>query len=208
MKVAVIDYGLGNIGSVSRSLELLNTDVFIATTPQSLNSASAVILPGVGSFAEGMRNLISEGWPEAIHKYVVSDGRPMLGICLGMQLLASSGDEGGAVVDGLGLIPGNVMRLDALGCREHVPHVGWNDTYPENISPLFSGVVAGTDFYYVHSYTLTVESKSQIIGVAKHGIQFVAAVQSDNIYGTQFHPEKSGHAGIQVLRNFLATSQC
>jgi len=206
MKVAVINYGLGNLGSVRRALEDLGVDAFVADHPGSLFDAERMVLPGVGAFAEGMRRLISGGWLEAIRQQVAG-GKPLLGICLGMQMLAQGGDEGGEAA-GLGLVPGRVVHLESLGCRERIPHVGWNEVSHRSGDPLFARVPQGTDFYFVHSYAVAKAGPEVVSGEVTYGIAVTAAVRSGNVFGVQFHPEKSSRAGRQVLRNFLDWRPC
>jgi glutamine amidotransferase len=207
MKVAVIDYGMGNLGSVTRAFVQLGAEVVLAEKPAEVFDADRLVLPGVGNFSIAMERLSDAGWIDVIKRQVVEFRRPLLGICLGMQLLATFGDEGGGV-DGLALIPGKITLLDALGCRLRVPHVGWNDTSLSPESPLFKGIPSVTDFFYVHSYAFDLQSQKYVIGTVDYGIPVVAAVQKDHIFGTQFHPEKSSKAGIQVLKNFLTLDIC
>jgi imidazole glycerol-phosphate synthase subunit HisH len=208
MRVAVINYGMGNLASVHRALSDLGAEAYIAQSPDELDGASRAILPGVGSFAEGMSRLNDAGWSEKIRHLVLDKGTPVLGICLGMQMLASSGAEGGESA-GLGLVTARVRRLDELGCIERVPHVGWNSVRYVNEDPLFARIPDGSDFYFVHSFAFdesTVESSSKAI--CDYGIRFVSAVRQGAAFGTQFHPEKSSKAGRQLLKNFLETAAC
>lgn len=206
MKIAVINYGMGNLGSVRRALEDLGVDAFVADHPGSLFDAERMVLPGVGAFAEGMRRLASGGWQEAIRQQVAG-GKPLLGICLGMQMLAEGGDEGGEAA-GLGLVPGRIGHLEALGCRERIPHVGWNEVSHRPGDPLFAHVPQGTDFYFVHSYAVALAAPEVVSAEVTYGVRVAAAVRSGNVFGVQFHPEKSSRAGRQVLRNFLDWRPC
>ena len=207
MKVAVIDYGMGNLGSVRRALTELGSDSFVVTDPEQLGEAHRIVLPGVGSFADGMAHLAKQGWIAEIQQQVVEIGKPFLGICLGMQLLATRGTEGG-ITPGLGLIDGEVVRIDTLGCMLRIPHVGWNAIKLNTPSGLFAGVPAGTDFYFVHSYAFQPADMSHALAFTDYGIPIVAAIGVKNIFGTQFHPEKSSKAGFHVLRNFLSLAPC
>jgi glutamine amidotransferase len=207
MKVAIVDYGMGNLGSVRRALAELGVDAIIAGHPEQLAAADRLILPGVGSFSDGMALLTQGGWREAIRHQTLELGKPLLGICLGMQLLASRGSEGGET-PGLDLIPGQVSRLDTLGCALHIPHVGWNAISRTDDDELFSGIPDGTDFYFVHSYAFRPTREEHTLAHTDYGIQVVAAVGTGNILGTQFHPEKSSKAGFRVLRNFLERKPC
>ena len=206
MSVTIIDYGMGNLASVSRALAELGGDSEIAKTPDLLSKAVRIVLPGVGNFSLAMESLRNAGWPDAI-RAEVARGKPFLGICLGMQLLASHGTEGGDC-QGLDLIPGDVVRLDRHGCELRIPHVGWNEVVPENASPLLHKIPAGTDFYFVHSYGFVPAASEHVAGRSMYGVSIVAAVAKDNVFGTQFHPEKSSKAGFQVLRNFLEHPAC
>ncbi len=205
MKVLIIDYGIGNLHSVRRALENIGADVAVSDSPKELAAAARIILPGVGGFGAGMAQLEERGWVEPFRRAVVDDGVPCLGICLGMQLLADRGFEG-EERPGLGVIPGDVIRLEPQSKDERVPHVGWNEVSQSSDSPLFSGIQSGTDFYFVHSYHLKARDERQVIGTTNYCGSFPAAVQRENVFGVQFHPEKSSHAGVRLLRNFLALS--
>lgn len=202
MRVAIVDYGMGNLGSVRRALLELGAAVVVADKPELLATADSIVLPGVGSFTDGMENLTLGGWVEAIHSQVVIGQKPFLGICLGMQLLATSGTEGGGA-SGLGLIPGKVERLDVLGCTQRIPHVGWNSLICDRAHPMLSGIPDGTDFYFVHSFAFQAEEVNDTLAITEYDIPITAAIGKDNIWGAQFHPEKSSKAGFRVLKNFL-----
>ena len=206
MTVAVVGYGVNNIGSVRRALADLGADVLIAERPDALADANRIVLPGVGAFGEAMARLRAGGWIEALQQQV-EQGTPLLGICLGMQVLASSSEEIGAH-EGLGLIPGRVRRLDALGCTLRIPHVGWNEVQFRDAAPLFRQVPQATDFYFVHSYAFDPDQADAIVATTNYGTPLTAAVQHGHIFGTQFHPEKSSRAGRQILRNFLDYPRC
>lgn len=207
MSIAIVNYGMGNLGSVRRALQRLGANVVIAERPQQLALAQRIILPGVGSFAGGMANLARWGWSDAICAEV-QEGKPLLGICLGMQLLASHGTEGGET-PGLGLIPGEVRRLDVLGCNLRLPHVGWNEvTLSGGMPGLLQGVPDRTDFYFVHSYAFVAASPDDVVARSVYGVPFAAAVTRRHVHGAQFHPEKSSRAGLHVLARFLEASPC
>lgn len=207
MKVAIINYGMGNLGSVRRAMEELRTDVVLATHPEMLADANRIILPGVGAFGEGMERLRVGGWVDAVQRRVVEDGKPMLGICLGMQMLAGSSEENG-IHQGLNLIPGKVRRLDQLGCSLRIPHVGWNEVTHRTGTPLCAGIPQGMDFYFVHSFAFESDNPDDVHATAVYGITLTAIVRRRHVFGTQFHPEKSSKAGRQVLRNFLEYTPC
>ena len=202
MTVAIIDYGMSNLGSVRRALGILGAEVMVADRPELLAPSVGIILPGVGGFSEGMARLNERGWPDAIRKHV-QFGTPVLGICLGMQLLASVGSEGGETA-GLDLVPGSVVRLDRLGCLKRIPHVGWNSVSIN--SPrrkLFHAIPDGTDFYFVHSYAFSASDRGDVAAETDYGVPVTAAVARARVFGTQFHPEKSSRAGSRILKNFL-----
>lgn len=207
MKVGIVNYGMGNLGSVRRALHDLGAEAFIAEHPAALFEANRIVLPGVGAFGEGMARLRAGEWEPALRRLVGNEGKPMLGICLGMQMLASVGEEGGAN-EGLGLIEGRVRRLDALGCDLRLPHVGWNDVQFPTEDLLFAQIPARSDFYFVHSFALDVARPQDVIATTDYGVPVVAAVRSAHVFGTQFHPEKSSKAGRQLLRNFLEYAPC
>jgi glutamine amidotransferase len=207
MKVAVIDYGLGNLGSVRRAIAELGADPELADSPEKLRGADRVILPGVGGFADGMSLLHARGWVNAVREEAAK-GKPILGICLGMQLLASRGTEGGDT-EGLNLIAGDVVPLRELGCELRIPHVGWNEVAVRDRScKLLDGIPGSTDFYFVHSYAFTPKDPQHVRATTSYGASVPAVVARDNVAGTQFHPEKSSKAGFRVLRNFLDAGAC
>ena len=212
MRVSVIDYGTGNLASMLRALEELGATPRLVEEPSSLSRNERLILPGVGNFTECMRLLQARGWVEALREAVVARGQALLGICVGMQLLAAAGDEGAEGAEptpGLGLVAGRVRHLRALGCNRRVPHVGWNAVSPSACGhDLFAGIPEGTDFYFVHSYGFAVDDASSLLATVDYGVPLAAAVRSGNVWGTQFHPEKSSRAGFRLLSNFLAVPVC
>lgn len=211
MTVGIIDYGVGNLGSVFRALESIDHKAKIIHKPSELNGLTKVILPGVGNFTDCKKLLDNSGWSDSLKKNVLDYGLPMLGICVGMQLLADYGDEGSINQEhtlGLGFIPGCVKSLKDLGCKERVPHMGWNSVVPSTNNGLFASIPKDTDFYFVHSYAFVPKFKESIQAITSHSIEIVAGIQKDNIFGTQFHPEKSSKAGLTVIKNFLDCPQC
>ncbi len=202
MNVGIINYGMGNIGSVAHALSLLGAKSVVLETPEEIDGVDRVILPGVGAFSIAMANLHNMGWVEGIHHHVRDRAMPMLGICLGMQLLAEESEEGGRNA-GLALIPGRVVSLTRKNCGERVPHVGWNEVRPTAGQKLFDGIPACTDFYFVHSYVFEPSHDDHVAGVSEYGGRFTAAVSCCHIAGVQFHPEKSSKAGARLLKNFL-----
>lgn len=200
MSVLIIDYGLGNLGSVARSLEKCGAEVLISDDPHALKQVDRAILPGVGAFADGMHNLRSRGWDTALQDWV-AENMPLLGICLGMQLLADVGHEV-KTTQGLGLIAGEVCLLD-VSPAERLPHVGWNAVQFSRADPLFQNILTDNDFYFVHSFHFNVADPKHILGTTDYGKPFVSVVRRDNVFGVQFHPEKSSRPGFQLLKNFL-----
>jgi glutamine amidotransferase len=199
--IAVVDYGMGNLRSVAKSLEAIGQDVCVTTSARDLRDATHIVLPGVGSFDRCADNLRASGLVDALHEEVQHRKKPFLGICVGMQLLAERGDEGSGA-SGLGWIKGRVQRLpDDSGVK--VPHVGWNDIAVDPGDPLFQGVRHPV-FYFVHSYFLTCAASGVVTSTCDYGVEFAATVSSDNIVGVQFHPEKSQQNGLRFLQNFVA----
>ncbi|HEY9619563.1 MAG TPA: imidazole glycerol phosphate synthase subunit HisH [Crinalium sp.] len=200
--VAIIDYGMGNLRSVANAISSLNYSVLITNEPKALTEASHIILPGVGAFGDAMHNLQTQGWISVLETEVREKGKPFLGICLGMQLLATLGTEYGEH-KGLDWISGTVERLEPLDDSIRIPHIGWNDAKLLKKDGLYVGLKDTPTFYFVHSYVLVPEDKSVVSSITSHGLDFVSGIEVGNIYATQFHPEKSQKAGLSVLRNFL-----
>jgi imidazole glycerol-phosphate synthase subunit HisH len=208
MKVVIIDYGMGNLASVRRAFTELGVLAVIAEHPGHLADADRILLPGVGSFSDGMRNLLAAGWVEHLQHQVQVARKPIMGICLGMHLLASTGSEGGET-PGLNLIPGDVVRLDTLGCTLRIPHVGWNAIrLNRSETPLFTDIPDGTDFYFVHSYAIRPESEKSVLATTDYDIPVVAVIGVEHVLGAQFHPEKSSKAGFRLLKNFIDFGKC
>lgn len=214
MKVGVIDYGVGNLGSVIRALEELSVMPVLVDRPVDMHANDCLILPGVGSFTDCIRLLERGGWADLIKQEVCEFGRPLLGVCVGMQLLADFGVEGADSTHpegtpGLGFVPGKVEHLGSLGCDLRLPHVGWSDIVrSEPGDRLFAGIPDGTDFYFTHSYSFVAEDPADVIATAQYGVPVTAAVRRGHVWGTQFHPEKSSKAGFKLLANFLAGPAC
>lgn len=201
-KVAIIHYGLGNIRSVYNALEHVGASPFVAKTPSDLKEADAAVLPGVGAFGDGMDYLNDNGWTPEILDYATVKQKPFIGLCLGMQLLASKGTEFGDR-DGLGLIDGTVIKLTSPDRNIRIPHVGWNNIEAAPGKKMYEGIAAPLDYYFVHSFYLNTNDNSVVSGTCDHGQEFVASVEKDNVWGAQFHPEKSQRAGLGLLANFL-----
>lgn len=202
--VTLVDYGMGNLWSVRSALSYLGYDSVVSCNPSEVERADVLILPGVGSFRKAMQALRDSQLDQAILEAVTGKGRKLLGICLGMQLLADHGNEDGETA-GLGLIPTRVDRFDQtqMGALK-VPHIGFNHVRSETQSVLFQGVASPADFYFVHSYRLLANGLSGCHGICNYGQDFLAAYEYENIFATQFHPEKSQTNGLRLLRNFLA----
>ncbi|MDB3911808.1 imidazole glycerol phosphate synthase subunit HisH [Paracoccaceae bacterium] len=214
MRVGVIDYGVGNLGSVLRGLEELRVAPILVTRPMDIHATDSLILPGVGNFSDCALLLDEGGWTQALRDEVQGGQKPLLGVCVGMQLLASRSMEGADAnspdgTEGLGFIPGQVEHLCTLGCSLRVPHVGWNEvTTCGAKGGLFDGIPDGTDFYFVHSYAFVPEDPADVLATTDYGMPVTAAVRRGNVWGTQFHPEKSSRAGFRLLRNFIEGHPC
>jgi len=206
MNVGIVNYGMGNLASVEKAVENLGYSAFITDDPAHLANCDRIILPGVGAFAEGMNRLEAGGWPDALHR-AMKTGKPLLGICLGMQFLADRGGEGGDR-KGLGLVHGEIVSLRELGCAERVPHVGWNETFARRSDPLFDGLPDAADHYYVHSYAMRPARGDDVLAITDYGCEVTAVVRNDRVWGTQFHPEKSSKAGLRLIRNFIELGEC
>lgn len=200
--IGIVDYGMGNLRSVAKAFELLGAETVVSGKPEELQAAEKLVLPGVGAFGDGMANLRKLGLDKFLEGEVLGKKKPMLGICLGMQLLAQEGFERGRN-KGLGFIGGKVAKfeLEAQGLK--VPHVGWNEVRFLGENPLFRGLKDGACFYFVHSYHMVCDDKKDVSAVCDYGYEFTAAVRRGNIFGTQFHPEKSQEAGLRVLENYI-----
>lgn len=200
--VGIIDYGMGNLLSVYNAFSLLGADVTICHQPEELDAVERIVLPGVGSFGDCMVNLARRGFVEALQESVVRQSKPIFGICLGMQVMARRGYEGG-VHDGLGWFDAEVARIEPSDASLRVPHVGWNDIQFLQESPLFAGLPANPDFYFVHSYAMKCDGSEIVDATCDYGGTVTAAVRKNNIFATQFHPEKSQEYGQRLLQEFL-----
>lgn len=197
-RIAVIDYGAGNLGSVVNALVKLGYRPAVTDAVSELLKADAVFLPGVGAAGDTMRSLVSSGMDEAV-KNLVALGRPLFAICVGLQVLLSATEEGGQHKC-LDIIPGRVKKLPA-GLK--IPHMGWNQVRQLKAHPIFAGIDDNTNFYFVHSYYAHPQDAQVVAGVTEYGIDFCSMVIRDNLFATQFHPEKSGEAGLTMYSNFL-----
>ena len=196
--ITIVDYGAGNLRSVVNAISRLGYQARVVDSPDQVMSARAVILPGVGAAADTMANLSKSGLDGAIKRFI-AEGKPFLGVCIGLQVLFSGTEEGGWH-QCLGVIPGAVRKF-APGLK--VPHMGWNQVKQKVSHPIFEGVPDEANFYFVHSYYVEPEDSSLVIGQTEYGVPFCSVVASGNLAATQFHPEKSGEAGLKVYDNFI-----
>lgn len=195
-RVAILDYGMGNIRSVSKAVDRAGGEPLVTSDPHDALGTGAMVVPGVGAFGACMDGLRGRGLDRAVIEFAGS-GRPLLGVCLGMQVLFERSEEGDAT--GLGVLRGRVVRLPS---QVKVPHMGWNRVTWTSRHPLLEGVHGDDRFYFVHSYACVPE-EGVTVGETEHGVRFAAAVARDSIFATQFHPEKSGDAGLQIYRNLV-----
>jgi len=200
--IAIIDYGVGNLASVNKAFSFIGVESVISSDPEVILTADKVVLPGVGAFADAMNSLERTNMISVI-KEVAEKGTPLLGICLGMQLLFDYSTEGGEIVPGLGLLKGSVRQFP-LDMGLKVPHIGWNSLSIKQHSGIFNGISENSYVYFVHSYYLAASDSKDVAATCNYGITFDAAVARENIMGTQFHPEKSGEVGLKILGNFAA----
>ncbi|VGO22365.1 imidazole glycerol phosphate synthase subunit HisH [Pontiella sulfatireligans] len=198
--IGIIDYGMGNLGSVTNAFRFLELDAKIVARKEEMDACRALILPGVGAFGDCMSHLVEHGFVDAVEDWV-KGGKPLMGICLGLQALFESSEESPGVA-GLGIFPGMVKRFD-LPKELKVPQIGWNrmeETLPE--CPMFDGIENGSFFYLVHSYYVCPDDPAIVAGKTDYGFEYCTSVWKDNVFATQFHPEKSQAAGLRMLRNF------
>jgi glutamine amidotransferase len=200
--IAVVDYGMGNLRSVAGAVRKVGFDPVVTGDPDILARADKLILPGVGAFGDAMRNLRDRGLADRLDRLVLTEKKPILGICLGCQLMAKTSEEFGRH-DGLGWIDADVRRLDGEAHGLRVPHVGWNDCFRVKDDVLFDGAAADILVYFVHSFHVVCHERDIVVAESEYGIRFTAAFRKGNIYGTQFHPEKSQLGGLGILKNFL-----
>jgi glutamine amidotransferase len=198
LKITIIDYGAGNLRSVVNAISKLSYQAKVTRIPHEVLSAQAVILPGVGAAADTMANLQKLGLISPIRRFI-AEGRPFLGVCIGLQILFSGTEEGGWH-ECLGIIPGVVRRLPP-GLK--IPHMGWNQVKQRTSPPIFDGIPDGANFYFVHSYYVEPDDRSLVVGETEYGISICSVIARGNLIATQFHPEKSGETGFKIYDNFI-----
>lgn len=199
----IVNFGMGNLRSIQYKLQKLNITALIGSEIRDIEKADKLILPGVGHFASGMKNLHDSNLIDIIEKKVFGDKVPILGICLGMHLFTKWSEEGN--VEGLGWIEAETKRFhfNSSSNELRVPHVGWNNITKKKKSPLLDGIPDGSRFYFTHSYHVITVNNDDIIATTHYGYDFISGIQKENIYGTQFHPEKSHKEGMQIIQNFI-----
>lgn len=212
MNVGIVGTRVANYGSLATSLRGLSVSATVTEDADALKDFDALLVPGVGHFAHVIEDFVNRGMDDSIREFV-STGRYVFGICLGMQLLFNSSSETAGVesesVEGLRIVPGRVESLSSSGCSERLPHIGWNNhSFIDSRSKLMRGVDVEADFYFVHSFHAIAARSEVVMARSNHGIDFVSVVESENAFGTQFHPEKSSGPGSQVLKNFLDVARC
>lgn len=207
--LALVDYGLGNLRSICAALDRLDIGFCCTADPFLISEANGLVLPGVGAFPDGMRNLRELGLLTLLDEMVLDRKVPVLGICLGFELMAKEGTEFG-LTPGLGWIDAKIIRMEPISSQIRVPHVGWNDCVRERESPIFNEIPDDALFYFTHSYHMECKESKDIVARSEHGESFVAAIHKGNIFGTQFHPEKSQYHGLKLLKNFseIAHATC
>jgi len=201
-KITIVDYGMGNLRSVQKKIQKVGAEVEITSDIDKILKAEKLLLPGVGHFANGVKRLKESGIWNILNKKVLQENTPILGICLGMQLMAKHSEEGS--VDGLGWFDADVIKFTIKDRLKYkVPHMGWNNAVFEKESPLFNEISNDAMFYFVHSFHIKCNNQEDILTTSEYEYKFTSAIQRDNIYGTQFHPEKSHDWGEKVFRNFV-----
>jgi len=205
-KVTIIDYGMGNIKSVSNAFAFLGCQVEVTSEPAVVDASECIVLPGVGAFGDAMQNLKELDLLDALNRQVIEQKTPFLGICLGMQLIADESEEKG-LHKGLGWIKGRVVPLKADPSLR-IPHMGWNEILPKGRDRFFEDYHQGLNFYFVHSLYFDCENVEDVHSTVKYGTEFTASVKKDNIFAVQFHPERSHHNGLRLLRTYLDSIAC
>lgn len=203
--IGIVNYGLGNVQAIANIYKRLNIEAVIASSPDELLTADRIILPGVGAFDWAMKRLNESGMKDTLNELVVGKGKPILGICVGMQMMAKRSEEG--CLEGLGWFNAEVCRFskESGGRKVFLPHMGWNDVVPRSTDGLFKNLGVDARFYFLHSYYFLPADQDHVLAVTDYNGPYASAVRSGNVFGTQFHPEKSHQWGIQLLKNFTET---
>lgn len=194
---------MGNISSVANAFEFIGADVSVISDPNEIEPAVRIVLPGVGSFQEGMKNLMKFKWIKPLEQKILDEKVPFLGICLGMQLIATIGYENGPY-KGLNWVSGVVEKIETVDNSIRIPHIGWNDIRVNQDTKLYNSMDSNFDVYFLHSYHFIPKNRSIISGTCHYGIDFAASIEYENIFATQYHPEKSSKVGLNILKNFLS----
>ena len=200
--IKIVNYGSGNIQAILNIYKELNMECLVASTPEELSDATKLILPGVGAFDETMQELIDSGFQSELNRLVLEKKVPVMGICVGMQILAKSSEEG--ELPGLGYVDGHVKKFDSslFTQKPHIPHLGWNSISPTKEHPIFKDIDFERGFYFLHTYYFSCTSIENRLASTYYGLEYASAVNNDNVYGMQFHPEKSHSNGVQLFKNF------
>lgn len=206
--IGIVNYGSGNIEAIANIYKRLNIEYIVIDKPEELQIADRLILPGVGSFDECMKQIVDSGFKEKLNEVVLKNKTPILGICIGMQIMANSSEEG--IEEGLGWIPGKLKKIETkfLEHKPYLPHMGWNNIKNIHDHNIFEGVNEIQGFYFVHSYYYECENQENILSTCKYGVEFTCSVYNNHIFGVQFHPEKSHSNGEQLLKNFANQILC
>jgi imidazole glycerol phosphate synthase, glutamine amidotransferase subunit len=200
--IAIIDYGVGNLRSVEKAFQFIGKDVTVTSDVELVSEADAVVLPGVGAYSDAMANLRNAGMVDVV-KQAIAQNKPFLGICLGMQLLFDYSEEGGSHVEGLGIFRGAIRQLPRdMGLK--VPHMGWNSLKIKESCPLFKNLSINPYVYFVHSFYLEAKDRELVAATTEYGVSIDAAIAKGNVFASQFHPEKSGSVGLEMLRNWIS----
>lgn len=206
--IAIVDYGSGNIQAIQNIFTKLKVESFFANTPEDLEKADKIILPGVGAFDEAMTQLEKSGMKASLNHFAIVEKKPILGICVGLQVMAKSSEEG--ILPGLGWFDATVKKFDEskISIKPKLPHMGWNEIEPTGSHPLLKDIDFDKGFYFIHSYYFDAHNSNDVLINSHYGIKFCCAVRKDNLFGFQFHPEKSHSNGINLFKNFAEFSLC
>jgi imidazole glycerol-phosphate synthase subunit HisH len=200
--IVIVDYSMGNVKSIQNQINRMGFDSVISSSSEILEDATKIILPGVGNFVQGMKNLQNSGLSDILSDLILNRKKLILGICLGMQLMTNHSEEGS--IKGLGWVDAETIKFNlATTSKYKTPHMGWNTLVKKRASPILNNITEEDFFYFVHSYHVICNESPDIVATTRYGIEFVSVFQKSNIYGVQFHPEKSHSAGLQMLRNFI-----